>query len=106
MTISSSNYSLFDNLSWSRGNHNLKFGGLWNQYRKKENAAGPNAGSFTFASTPAPAGTTGFQQSWANFLLGNVTSYTQTSVDLTPDLKMNGLEFDLQDDWQICRGRR
>ncbi|HYP05957.1 MAG TPA: carboxypeptidase regulatory-like domain-containing protein [Bryobacteraceae bacterium] len=97
----SSNYSVFDNLSWSRGNHNLKFGGLWNQYRKKENAASANAGSFTFAGTPAPAGTTTFQQSWANFLLGNVASYTQTSLDLTPDLKMNGLEFYLQDDWRI-----
>jgi hypothetical protein len=97
----SSNYSLFDNLSWSRGSHNLKFGGLWNQYRKRENAAGPNAGSFTFAGTPAPAGTPTFAQSWANFLLGNVASFTQTSVDLTPDLKMNGLEFYLQDDWRI-----
>jgi hypothetical protein len=97
----SNNYSVFDNLSWSRGNHNLKFGGIWNQYRKKENAASANAGSFTFAGTPAPAGTTTFQQSWANFLLGNVSSFTQTSVDLTPDLKMNGLEFYFQDDWRL-----
>ena len=42
----SNNYSVFDNLSWARGNDTLKFGGLWNQYRKKENAAGQRRGVY------------------------------------------------------------
>lgn len=97
----SRNWNVFDNVSMLRGRHNFKFGGTWNWYRKAENAGGANAGSFTFASAPKTAAAQTYHQAWANFLLGNVATYSQASMDLFPDLRMHGIEFYAQDDWRL-----
>ena len=60
-----------------------------------------NAGGFAFTNTPRPAANVVLQQSWANFLLGYVSTYTQNSVDLTSDLRTKGIEFYFQDDYRI-----
>ncbi|MGB4785028.1 MAG: carboxypeptidase-like regulatory domain-containing protein, partial [Candidatus Acidiferrum sp.] len=41
------NHNAFDNASWIRGRHAMKFGFTFHHYQKKENAAGSNAGSLT-----------------------------------------------------------
>ena len=38
------------------------------------------------ATAGPPTGTTSFFQAWANFLLGNVATFTQASKDITPNL--------------------
>src|SRR6266704_520252 len=38
------NHNVFDNASWIRGRHAMKFGFVFHHYQKKENAAGSNAG--------------------------------------------------------------
>ena len=48
-----------------------------------------------------PTGTTTFQQSWANFLLGNVTTFTQPSTDITPDVWAWQHEAYAQDDFKV-----
>src|SRR5882724_644332 len=78
------NHNVFDNASWIRGRHAMKFGFVFHHYQKKENAAGSNAGSLTFGSENVPAqflGETPTQRSiqrneqdFANFLLGFVSS--------------------------------
>lgn len=95
------NHNIFDNMTkiWNR--HTFKFGFTYHHYQKTENAGGGNNGSFTFASTPRPAGTTSFQQGWANFLLGNVFTFTQASVDLTPDIRTHQYEFYFQDEFRV-----
>jgi hypothetical protein len=55
------------------------------RYNKTENAAS-DQGSFSFSNAGAPSGTSSFQQSFANFLLGNVASFSQPSADITPQL--------------------
>ena len=95
------NHNFFDNLTLILGRHNIKFGGQVNLYTKTENAGGNNAGTFGFVNTPRPTGTGNFQQSWANFLLGNVSNFSQTSLDLTPRLKANQAEFFVQDDYRV-----
>lgn len=98
----SKNWNVFDNVSLLLGRHNIKFGGTWNLYQKRENAAGANSGTFTFANAPRVAPTAqAYYQAWANFLTGNVATFTQASSDITPDLKMHGLEFYAQDDYRI-----
>jgi len=94
------NYTYFDNLSWVKGPHTIKAGVSLNRYQKTENAAGNNYGTFTFASTGAPAGTSGFQQSFANFLLGRVGTFSQASQDLTPNLHSWQTEAYVQDDYR------
>ena len=99
------NHNIFDNVQKIIGPHTLKFGASFNFYQKTENAAGNNTGSYSFANTRSTAvtaaGTTAAQQQWANFLLGNVSTFTQASVDLTPDIHARQHEFYIQDDFRF-----
>lgn len=97
------NHNIYDNLSWVRGNHTLKFGTSINFYQKIENAGGNNVGNFAFATAPRPAGSTATtsQQAWANFLLGKVSTFTQASQDFTADIRNRQYEFYVQDDFKF-----
>jgi hypothetical protein len=97
------NHQWFDNLTRIAGKHTLKFGGTVFKYQKRENAGGNNVGSFTFSTTPRPTGTTTTAQGWANFLLGQVSSFTQVARDITPDIHQNQAEFYVQDDLRVRR---
>jgi hypothetical protein len=94
------NYTGRDDLTWAKGRHTFRFGVSINRYNKTENAAGQQ-GNFTFTNAGAPSGTSTFQQSWANFLLGNVSTFTQPSVDITPDVWAWQHEAYAQDDFKV-----
>jgi hypothetical protein len=93
--------NIYDNMTKVLGRHTIKFGGTYNHYQKKENNAGANAGSFNFTPASEPAGTTAFNQAFANFLLGNVASFSQASEDVTPDIRANQFELYVQDDFRV-----
>jgi hypothetical protein len=95
------NHAAYDNLIWIKGRHTAKFGVTMNHYQKTENAGGNNVGSFAFASTAVPQGTPTVVQQWANFLLGNVSSFSQASLDLTPDIRTWQWEAYAQDDFRV-----
>ena len=97
------NYAFFDNFNWIHGRHSLKFGATFNRYQKTENAAGNNSGTFAFTQNGVPAGTTNYAQSFANFLMGNVSTFTQNSMDITPNLWAWQNEAYAQDDFQVRR---
>ncbi len=94
------NFAWFDNLTAQKGRHSLKFGLSVNRYNKTENAAS-GQGSFSFPSTGAPTGTSAFTQAFANFLLGNASSFTQPSMDVTPNMWTWQTEAFAQDDYRI-----
>jgi Carboxypeptidase regulatory-like domain/TonB-dependent Receptor Plug Domain len=82
------NHSIFDNLTKVVGRHSLKFGIAYNRYQKQENTGRSNNGSFSFSDSAA-SGVKGpsdgtFQQTFANFLIGNVSQFTQLNLDFTP----------------------
>jgi hypothetical protein len=91
-------HAVSDNLTKVFGRHTLKFGGQFHIYRKSENQLADNAGGFTITNTPRPAANVTAQQSWAYFLLGYVSTFTQVSQDLTADLRSKTFELYLQDD--------
>ncbi|MGC2657164.1 MAG: TonB-dependent receptor, partial [Bryobacteraceae bacterium] len=96
------NHNIFDNATKIRGDHTIRFGLNYNHYEKTENAASGNQGTFTMTPASLPAGgATTFEQSWANFLLGNVATFTQASEDIKPDIRAQQWEVYLQDDWRI-----
>jgi hypothetical protein len=110
------NHNVFANLSKQFRKHTIRFGFTYNHYQKTENAAGNNAGTFNFnangavltglVTTPTcnltcQQADARFQQTWANFLLGDVNLFTQASLDLTPDIQTNQLEWYLQDSWKV-----
>ena len=111
-------------ITWLTGNHVFKFGGSLSQYRKNENAlAGVNEGSFSAFGATLPAGVTlpvnyttpngtvltnaisaavaANLQRWANFLVGNVATFTQASFDYTADLRQKAIEGYAQDEWKF-----
>ncbi|MBV9746847.1 MAG: adenylyl cyclase, partial [Acidobacteriia bacterium] len=95
------NYNFFDNLTWIRGRHTLKFGFSSNRYQKTENAAS-DQGTFTFSNQGNPGSSANsFYQSWANFLLGNVATFTQPSTDITPNIWAWQHEAYAQDDFRV-----
>jgi hypothetical protein len=94
------NYAWFDNLTWILGKHALKFGYNLNRYQKTENSTA-GQGSFGFTGNAVPSGSSSYQQSWANFLLGNVATFTQPSTDITPNVWAWQSEAYAQDDYKV-----
>jgi hypothetical protein len=98
------NYAVFDNLTWIKGPHTWKAGITVNRFQKSENAGnGNNYGTFAFSNNGVPSGGNNFYQAWANFLLGNVSTFTQASQDLTPNLHAWQTEAYVQDDFRVNR---
>jgi outer membrane receptor protein involved in Fe transport len=97
------NYNLFDNFTVIRRKHTLKFGVAANRYRRADNISGNNYGTFAFTNNGQPAsGSNSYAQSWANFLLGNVATFTQNATDIiTPNLRVWQVEAFAKDDYRI-----
>ena len=103
-------HNIYDNFTWIHGKHTMKYGISYQHYQKTENAGGGNEGTFNFNNTGAsqvqglcptcPVPTT-FEQSFANFLTGNVGNFTQSSIDITPDIRDNQLEWYAQDQFKV-----
>src|SRR3989441_4517667 len=94
------NHNFFDNVSYTRGKHTFRVGFQFNAYQKSENAGGGNEGTFGFDDTN-PAGKPTFDQEWANFLLGNATSFTQTNVDFRAEIRQKQWELFGQDTYRV-----
>ncbi len=94
------NHTFSDNLSWQKGSHSFKFGGMATFEQKNENAASVSQGRFTFAATTG--GPTAFQ----SFLRGNSNAacagcaYTEAERDIDLNLRFNRFEFYAQDTWR------
>lgn len=97
------NHNVFFNITKTFDRHTVKAGIDYNRYNKQENNASANAGSFAFTSGNLPTGSTAasYQQAWANFLTGFVTTFTQASIDVTPSILANQIEAYGQDDWKV-----
>jgi hypothetical protein len=100
------NQTVGGNLTKVVGSHTLKFGAIFYHVNKHENQlSGSNNGSFSFTNTNQPAaGSSTFEQSWANFLMGNVSgspSFQQADQDLTANIFDNQFEYYAQDTWRI-----
>jgi len=86
--------NLYDSLSWVRGRQTLRFGFTAQWMSKTENAVNPTNGSFSFGNTNG-------NPAFANFLLGDARSFSQSARDIVPDLHFLNFEWYAQDDWKI-----
>jgi hypothetical protein len=104
----SNNKSVFATLSKVFGAHTTKYGFNYARLRKYENSiGGTNEATYgAVSSTPAKPGasTTNSQQLWANFLLGNLQTFTQNQFDITADLRASSIEAFAQDEWRFRPG--
>jgi hypothetical protein len=94
------NHNWFDNVSISSGRHTYKFGFNYNWYQKSENQGQGNEGTFHFDDTN-PAGDNTLEQEWANFLIGNVSSFSQSNQDFRAEIRQHQWEFYLQDTFRV-----
>lgn len=97
------NHQVFGNVTKVHGGHTFKFGATYYHYNKSENAAGNNTGTLSYNNNglPSGTGTISFEQAWANFLLGRIGTFSQSSIDITADIKDNQFEYYGQDTWRI-----
>lgn len=98
--------NLTGSLTWVIGNHTTKYGATFSKYRKNENAlAGNNEGIYSAFSNTQPTGVSTSTlnqnlQRFANFLVGNVSTFSQAHFDYTADLRQKAFESYVQDEWR------
>jgi hypothetical protein len=116
------NHTVYGNVTKVVGSHTLKFGAIYYHYNKHENQlTGSNNGAFSFDAQNAPTSATvfngnlvctgtaaaggtcpfSFEQSFANFLLGQTSTFAQASLDVTANIFDNQFEYYGQDTWRV-----
>jgi len=94
-------FAITDNVTLNRGAHTFKFGGLWNRNDNGQQPAWTDALSVNFGPSTENPGDTG--NTFANMLLGNYTSITQSNGRFYGDFRFYGYELYGQDTWKVSR---
>ena len=96
------NSTVADTLTWQRGEHAFKVGGLAAFEQKNENANNQTQGSYAFLAT------TGGRTAFQNFLTGNRDglcgsgcTYAEAERDVTNHLRFQRWEMFAQDTWRL-----
>ncbi len=105
--------SFADNVSVTHGNHSLKFGAY---FERLQNAEAPGGGKWSggldfgnstsngfTVSTPTALGTGNTNFSYANALLGNFNSYTESKARNFTNSELDLFQWYAQDEWKINR---
>lgn len=99
-------YQERDDLSWSKGLHNFKFGGSFLHYTKNQVIGGDTEGDYTFngsytASYAAGGGTLSAGNSFADMLMGFTENYTEEQLQDRRHYRENFASMYAMDDWHI-----
>lgn len=95
---------IFLNETSTIGRHTLNAGFSLEYDQSGGDDSSANAGNFKFAPGTLPAGgATQFDQAFANFLLGNVSTFTQASVDVAVAPHANMYEAYVEDDFHVTQ---
>lgn len=101
-TIINNTYSVFETLSWIKGNHFMKFGGSYAPYQNNTIFDFYVNGYFYFSGAPGNGGI-GSGNDFADFLLGLPDNYTQFG-SAPSDIRSVTSSFFLQDEWRVKPG--
>lgn len=98
LTALTRDYALNDTLTWVRGNHTIKFGGLYNFNQTFQNGRSLYAGtvSFNTGGNPNSSG-----QAFADALLGNYRTYSEASYDPSSHFRFKQYEAFVSDSWRV-----
>jgi hypothetical protein len=89
-------YQVRDDVSWTKGAHQLKFGGSWAIYKKVQDLFGNTQGNFGFNGNY-----TG--NDFADFLLGYSNNYTELALQDKGYWNNVSWAWYLQDNWRVNR---
>ena len=87
-------YQFRDDLSWTRGAHQLKFGFSWAIYKKIQDAFANTQGNFKFDGS-----FTGYD--YADYLLGYAQQYTEDGVKISGHWNNISPAAYVQDNWRV-----
>ncbi|MFN7919851.1 MAG: carboxypeptidase regulatory-like domain-containing protein [Bryobacteraceae bacterium] len=90
-----------DNFTKNHGAHTFKVGGFVNMNNNGQQPSWTDVPSFNFGSNPENPRDTG--NTFANMLLGNYTSVSQTNGRFYGAFRFFGLEWYAQDSWKVNR---
>ncbi len=98
-------YQVRDDLSWSKGAHQFKFGFSWALYKKVQDYFAETQGGFTFdGSATTPAGTcpanTQCGLDYADFILGDAQHYAENGYKGTGTWQAISPAAYIQDNWR------
>jgi hypothetical protein len=87
-------YQIRDDFSWTKGAHQLKFGGSWALYKKIQDIFASTQGNFNF---------NGFYtgNDFADFLLGYANSYSEDAVHDNGHWNNTSWAAYVQDNWRV-----
>jgi hypothetical protein len=97
-----------DDISWTHGQHNFRFGGAWLFTNKTQEIFVNTAGTYQFngsatACKNPPPGTTCNGVGLADFLLGFAANYGQAQLQDFVSIDFNTIDFYGLDDWRVNR---
>ncbi|MFZ0861806.1 MAG: carboxypeptidase regulatory-like domain-containing protein [Candidatus Sulfotelmatobacter sp.] len=87
-------YQIRDDLSWTKGAHQLKFGFSWALYKKVQDAFANTEGNFTFNGLY-----TGYD--YADYLLGYAQAYSEDGNKITGHWNNISPAAYVQDNWRV-----
>jgi hypothetical protein len=89
-------YQIRDDVSWTKGSHQFKFGGSWLNFRKAQPLQTSPEGNFGFNG-----GFTGYD--FADMLLGLAQSYSESALEDTRHWNSVSWALYAQDNWRATR---
>ena len=89
-------YQVRDDLSWTKGTHQLKMGASWALYKKIQDLFGETQGGFNFDGTFTGS-------DFADFLLGDAKSYNELAVQDKGYWNNVSWAIYFQDNWRVNR---
>jgi hypothetical protein len=87
-------YQLRDDVSWTKGAHQLKFGFSWALYKKVQDAFANTEGNFVFNGS-----FTGYD--YADYLIGAAQQYTEDGVKISGHWNNISPAAYVQDNWRV-----
>ncbi len=101
-TKAENDYYYKDQMYWTLGRHNLRFGGEYRAIQYNDNSPAVTTGAFSFKTneTGNPQSQSGTGNAFVSFLLGQVDSGS-VAVPFPLDTRKSYVGFFLQDDWKV-----
>jgi hypothetical protein len=94
-------YQIRDDISWTRGAHQLKMGASWALYKKIQDVFASTQGNFTFDGSFTAAGAPNQGDSFADYLLGYAQQYQEDGVHDNGYWNAVSWAAYIQDNWRV-----
>jgi hypothetical protein len=100
-TNAANDYQLRDDVSWTRGAHQFKFGFSWALYKKVQDYFANTQGNFQFSGSYTASAGTPKGNDFADYLLGYASQYEEDAVQSAGH--WNNVSYALygQDNWRV-----